>query len=130
MAPVTYYGIICDNKSEKVLLSRVNEYLKTLNRSTSKVKDGSMLEEDGFKIKYFYWNLNKDAGTWMDLKPNEDLVGKWRFSENKECGWIMHVRVNTSQFPDSTTAKAEGFINSLLQATRFEYKILKEDIVY
>jgi hypothetical protein len=68
MAPVTYYGIICDNKSEKILLSRVNKYLKTLNRST--------LNKDGLKIKHFYWNLNKDAGTWMDLKPNEDLEGK------------------------------------------------------
>ena len=127
MSPVTYYGIACNKTEEKILLNRVNGYLKTLNRSTSKVKDGSMLEKEPFKIKHYYWNLNKDTGTWMDLKPNEDLEGRWRFPENKSYGWIMHVRIDTSTFPSSTQEKAEDFINLLLKATEFEYTILKEE---
>ena len=127
MGPVTYFGIVCDNKAEKNLLSRVNAYLKTLNRTTSKVKNGSKLEKEPLKIKHYYWNLNKDTGTWMDLKPNEDLEGTWSFPENKECAWIMHVRIDTSRFPDGTQEKAEDFINSLLKATEFDYILLKEE---
>ena len=30
-------------------------------------------------IKHFYWNLNKEMGTWFDIYPNEDINGQYFF---------------------------------------------------
>jgi len=47
-----------------------------------------------FVIKCFYWNLNQEMGTWFDVYPNEDLEGQYFFPDHKDCGWLIHVRIN------------------------------------
>ncbi len=109
-------------------MSRVNAYLATHRRTTSKTKNASLLEKyKPFVIKHFYWNLNKDTGTWFDIYPNEDVKGDYFMPAHQECGWLMHVRIDVQRFPDGTKEKAETFIRELLSAVGFESIILQEE---
>jgi hypothetical protein len=123
MLPITTFGLCCSVKDEKVLIQRVNDYLATLNRTTSKAKQPSLLEARlPFVLKYFYWNLNKDTSTWLEVHRNQDVRGEWFFPNNKECSWIVRARMNDLRLKEA----AEIFFTELLFSTQFEYIVLAE----
>ena len=127
MKPETTYALRCPKKDERLLLERVNAYLATYHRTTSKARNPSMLARYlPFVVKHFYWNLNKDAGTWFDIYPNEDAEGKHFFPERKDYCWLMRVRIDLRQWPAATQAKAESFIAGLLSAMGFESVVLQK----
>jgi len=128
MASENIYGILCSKEDEAQLIHRVNDYLAKFHRTISKAKNQSML--DGympFVLKYYYWNLNKDAGTWFELFCNEDVNGSYFFPNQKEYCWLMRVRIDTDRFPAGTPEKAEEFINGLLSAIEFSSKVIEEN---
>lgn len=122
----TYFGIICERKDEKILVERVNAYLKLLDRTTSKSKNKDLLESHlPFVYKHFYWNLNKSTATWLEIVPNKDEENKWLFTDFFQCNWIMKVIINLETFTDGTQEKAENFIEGLLKEIMFDYLIIK-----
>ena len=126
MKPFTTYGLKCSKKDEKVLVQRVNEYLKTLDRTMSKAKSKSMLEARlPLILKHFYWNLNKGVGTWFELFPNEDIDGKYYKESNKECGWIIKMRIDLTH-PCYEKQNTETFLLEVLKSTGFEFIVIEE----
>ncbi len=121
-----YFGVICERKDEKILMQRVNAYLKLLDRTTSKSKTKDLLESRlRFVYKHFYWNLNKGTATWLEIVPNKDEENKWLFADFLQCNWIMKVIINLETLTDGTQEKAENFINGLLEEIIFDYLIIK-----
>ena len=128
MKPQTYYGLRCDKKDEKVLMHRVNAYLATLDRKTSKAKNADLLKAFRPRVlAYFYWNLNKAAGTFVSIHPNEDARGTCFFPDRPDCGWLVKVRVDTKTWREATPKKAKQFVAGLVAATGFETVVLHED---
>ena len=124
---VTILGIKCVVKDEKAMMLRVNDYLANFNRTTSKAKNQSLLSSElPFVIKHFYWNLNKDTATWFDIKPNQDLEGKWYQPAYQDCAWLLHIRIDYSTWTglgeaqDLRERKTQDFLNGLLQTIEFE----------
>ena len=127
MMPVAIFGWKCLRKDKDVLLRRINEYLaghgqKTTETATRKMFDGYL----PFVIKHFYWNLNQETGTWFDIYPNEDMKGKFFFPDHKDCGWLIHVRIDLHQHANLIPEESETFVRELLNSTRFEHRIIKE----
>ena len=127
MSPVTIYGFKCSKKDEKVLMKRVNDFLATHNRTTSRSKNSSLLSAYApLTIKHFYWNLNKEMGTWFDIYPNEDLNGQYFFPDRQDCGWLMHLILNLNRHPNIVKADSEAFVEGLLKSTQFDHLVFKE----
>ena len=127
MKPVTIYGFRCSKKDEKVLMKRVDEFLATHDRTTSKTKNPSLLRAYApLTIKHFYWNLNKEMGTWFDIYPNEDANGQYFFPDQPECGWLMHVRLDLNAHPKIEKEKSEGFVLGVVSSIQYEHVILRE----
>ncbi len=127
MMPVAIYGWKCLRKDKDVLLRRINDYLaghrqKTTETATRKMFDGYL----PFVIKHFYWNLNPETGTWFDIYPNEDVKGKFFFPDHKDCGWLIHVRIDLHQHANLIPEESETFIRELLSSTKFQHHIIKE----
>ena len=130
---VTILGIRCVSKDEKAMMLRVSDYLATFNRTTSKTKNKDLLESElPFVFKHFYWNLNKDAATWFDIKPNQDLEGKWKQPAHQDCAWLLHVRIDHSgwirigEFDDKKRQQTQDFLNGLLNAIEFDTKLIMQ----
>jgi len=127
MKAVTIYGFRCSRKDEKILAERVNEYLATHRRTTTRARSQSMLSAYfPLIIKHFYWNLNKEMGTWFDIYPNEDINGQYFFPDRMECGWLMHLRLDLKRHAKVVKEKSEAFAAGLLQAMRFEHTVMAE----
>jgi hypothetical protein len=130
---VTILGIKCVVKDEKAMMARVNDYLATFNRTTSKAKNKSVLSsESPFVIKHFYWNLNKDTATWFDIKPNLDVEGKWYQLGHQDCAWLLTATIDYSTWTglgeaqDVRERKTQEFLNGLLQAITFETTLIMQ----
>ena len=130
---VTILGIRCVSKDEKAMMLRVSDYLATFNRTTSKTKNKDLLASElPFVLKHFYWNLNKDAATWFDIKPNQDLEGKWKQPAHQDCAWLLHVRIDHSgwirigEFDDKKRQQTQDFLNGLLNAIEFDTKLIMQ----
>ena len=127
MKPESHLAICCTKKDEKTLMGRVNEYLEKFSRTTSKAKHPDMLRKYLPRvIKHYYWNLNKDAGTWFDIYPNEDVHGEWFFPEHKDCAWILHIRIDLARWSSASADKADSFLHGLLNAIGFPLVTLQE----
>ena len=127
MKPVAIYGLKCLKKDEGVLIKRINQHLAKHRQTTNQTKDRKMF--DGYRpfaIKCFYWNLNPELRTWFDVYPNEDLEGKHFFPDHKDCGWLIHVRINPHQHVNNIPEASETFIRELLASTMFEHRVIKE----
>jgi hypothetical protein len=130
---VTILGIKCIVKDEKAMMARVNDYLATFDRTTSKTKNKSLLESElPFVLKHFYWNLNKATATWFDIKPNQDLEGKWYQPAHQDCAWLLHIRIDHSgwirigEFDDEKRHQTQEFLNGLLKAIKFDTKLIMQ----
>lgn len=128
---VTILGIKCVVKDEKAMMVRVNDYLATFDRTTSKTKNKSLLESElPFVLKHFYWNLNKDTATWFDIKPNCDIEGKWYQPAHQDCAWLLNIRIDYSTWTGLGEAqelrepKTQAFLNGLLKAIEFETMLI------
>jgi hypothetical protein len=64
--------------------------------------------------------------TWFDIYPNEDLEGKHFFPDHKDCGWLIHVRINPHRNPNIIPEASETFVRELLASTMFEHRVIKE----
>jgi hypothetical protein len=127
MQPVAIYGWKCLKKDEPVLLKRIKNHLARHRQTTTQTKDRKMF--DGYRpfvIKHFYWNLNHAMGTWFDVYPNEDLKGQYFFPEHKDCGWLIHVRINPRQPANIIPEESKTFVRELLESTMFEHRVIKE----
>ena len=127
MKPVAIYGLKCLKKDEGVLIKRINNHLAKHRQTTNQTKDRKMF--DGYRpfaIKCFYWNLNPEMGTWFDVYPNEDLEGQYFFPDHKDCGWLIHVRINPHRHASMIPEASEMFVRELLTSTMFEHRVIKE----
>ena len=108
-------------------MKRINNYLAKHQQTITQTKDRKMF--DGYRpfvIKYFYWNLNQEMGTWFDVYPNEDLEGQYFFPDHKDCGWLIHVRINSHRHANLIPEKSETFVRELLASTMFEHRVIRE----
>lgn len=127
MKRVTIYGFKCLKKDEKILMKRINDFLATHNRTTSRSKNPSLLSAYApLTLKHFYWNLNKEMGTWFDVYPNEDINGEYFFPERKDCGWLMYLTINLKRHANIVKENSEAFVAGVLGATQFEHAIIRE----
>ena len=127
MKPETTYGLTCARKDEKVLMQRVNAYLATFDRTTSKVRNPTLLADFAPSVlKHFYFNLNKDTATYLEIRPNEDVNGRLFFPGHPECGWLVRARIDPGTFPAGTQEKAEEFIRGVLAAAQNPSVVLEE----
>ena len=127
MMPVAIYGWKCQKKDEEVLLQRIISHLARHRQTITRTKDRKMF--DGyhpFEIKHFYWNLNQELGTWFDVYPNEDSKGRYFFPAHKDCGWLIHVRINPRHHADAIPEESKAFVRELLHAPMFEHRVIKE----
>lgn len=127
MMPVAIYGWKCKKKDKEVLLKRINHYLAGHQQTTVKTEDRKMFDGySPFTIKHFYWNLNRKLGTWFEIYPNEDLKGDHFFPDHKDCGWLIHVRIDLQQHANIISEETEAFILELLNSTRFKHRVIRE----
>ena len=127
MMPVAIHGWKCLRKDEHVLIKRVNNHLAKRRQTITQTKDRNMFEGYWpFVIKHFYWNLNPAMGTWFDVYPNEDLKGQYFFPDHKDCGWLIHVRINLHRHTNLIPEESETFVRELLDSTMFEHRVIKE----
>jgi hypothetical protein len=124
----TVYGFICNKKDEKLIMGRLNDFLSQYDRTFSKSKSKGLLEVHlPLKYKHIYFNLNKDTGTFMELTPNEDSEGNYRYLNNRDLGWIFRVIIH-KHFPGYEKSKTESYISQILNVIGFEYiKLLETD---
>lgn len=126
MKPNTTFGLKCLKKEEKVLVKGINEFLSTIDRTMSKAKNKTMLEDRlPFVLRHFYWNLNKGVGTWFEVYPNEDLEGKYYSEANKDCGWLITTSIDLTH-PGYEKTETEQFLENVLEATTFDYVVIEE----
>ena len=91
----TEYGVISSVKDEKLLHTRLNEYLVDHHRVFAKTKSKSLLDSYlPFVYKHFYFNLNKGMGVYTALYPNQDMKGKYRYPKEKRAAWILTVLIH------------------------------------
>lgn len=110
-----------------MLIKRVNNHLAKRRQTITQTKDRNMFEGYWpFVIKHFYWNLNPAMGTWFDVYPNEDLKGQYFFPDHKDCGWLIHVRINLHRHTNLIPEESETFVRELLDSTMFEHRVIKE----
>ena len=127
MMPVAIHGLKCLRKDEHVLIKRVNNHLAKRRQTITQTKDRNMFEGYWpFVIKHFYWNLNPAMGTWFDVYPNEDLKGQYFFPDHKDCGWLIHVRINLHRHANIIPEESETFVRELLDSTMFAHRVIKE----
>lgn len=120
------YGIKCTKKDEKILAQRINAYLATLQRTMSKSTNKSLLSSFlPLVYKYYYWNLNKEVGTWFEIFPNQDLKGNYFNEATPDCAWIIKTRINLTH-PLYEKETTEGFLSNVLQAIQFVYIVIEE----
>ena len=119
-------GLISNPKDEKSILEGINSYLKTISRTTSIAKNKSLLDARlPFVYNYFYWNLNKETGTWFELFPNADCLENWFDPGHKDCSWIIKV-IFHDDTPGYDYAKALQFIDNVMKSSGKEHKAIKE----
>ncbi|CAM3719748.1 hypothetical protein [Marinicrinis lubricantis] len=81
--------MLCTRKDEKVLMDALHCFLEPLQRTFSKTKNKSLLEaRRPYVYKHDYWNLNKEKQVYVEVYPNQDAEGKYKFA-NEEVGWIF-----------------------------------------
>ncbi len=129
----SYLGIVCGLKDEKLIMARVNAFLLTLSRTTSKAKNKSLLDSYlPFVFKHFYWNLNKDTGTFVSIVPNQDIEGKWMEASYMDCAWLLAARIDLSgweRIGELTPEKiqtTQDFLSNLIANIGFETKLIDE----
>jgi len=121
------YGLVTERREEKVIIKYPKQFLANDKRTISKTKSPSLLESKlPFKYKYFYFNLNKEMGTYIALFPNRDEDSKYKYPDNKEASWILQVRLKKSS-PGYEQEKTSNYIHSLLNSLNCEFTIVCED---
>jgi hypothetical protein len=65
-------------------------------------------------------------GTWFDVYPNEDLQGQYFFPDHKDCGWLIHIRVDLHQHANIIPEASEKYVQELLDSTMFKHRVIKE----
>ena len=127
MMPVAIYGWKCLGRDERPLLDRVNRYLAGHQHVAAKTGAGRVV--DGylpFVIKRFYWSLDRNLGIWFDIYPNQDVKGQYFFPDHKDCGWLIHVRIDLHRHENLIPDEIQDFIHNLLAAPGFEHRVLRE----
>jgi len=120
------FGIVSSEKDEKVIVKNINDYLASLDRTLSKAKNKSMLEARlPYIYKHYYWNLNKAERVYFEIYPNKDLEGKYKFETKKNLNWIIFFNKLDLVTGDENQ---EGYIKDILDATNFEFQLLKESL--
>ncbi|WP_053595848.1 MULTISPECIES: hypothetical protein [Lysinibacillus] len=90
----------------------------------SKNKNKDLLKAQlPFIYKHFYFNLNKEMGVYMELYPNQDNEGKYKYSENKNIGWILKIRI-LNHLPGYEKGKTEGYIKTILDVIELDFVTL------
>jgi hypothetical protein len=123
MSNMSEYGIICKEKDEKLIIKNIEDYLQPMNRTLSKNKNKTILEARlPYVYKYMYFNLNKEKRVYLEIYPNIDQDGKYKFESNN-INWIVFFNKL-----DLVTGEEnqDEYINSILESTKFEYVLLKE----
>ena len=121
MKNVSIYGIKTGTRDQKRLITQVNTYLESRDRTTSKSTSTSAYKP--YEISHYYWNLNRSLDTWLDIYPNVDKRGAFFYPEHSEYAWLMHVRLNGG---DSNRDSAVNYISSLIEYLDFEVSLLLE----
>lgn len=127
MNKMVEYGFLCGSKDEKVLMSALYSFLEPLNRTFSKTRNKSLLDSRlPYVYKYYYWNLNKEKQVYIEVYPNKDLEGKYKFS-NEDVGWILFANFIDQTPPYHVTIEEqERYLHNILASSNFEYLKLYE----
>ena len=114
------YGILIKKSDDKAFVKNFKEVFgRSLSKSTSK----PMLEARlPFKMKYFYFNFEKEKGLYIELEPNQDESGKLQIPERPEFGWILRTRVRD----DFEHVDKEGVLNG----TKSKLELLDAEIEF
>ncbi|MEB3052721.1 hypothetical protein [Bacillus pseudomycoides] len=127
----TEYGLVTERKEEKVIIKYLKQFLANDKRTISKTKNPPLLESKlPFKYKYFYFNLNKEMGTYIALFPNRDEDSNYKYPDNKEASWILQVRLkkySPGYDQEKTSNYINSLLNSLLNSLNCEFTIVFED---
>ncbi|MEH6978620.1 MULTISPECIES: hypothetical protein [Bacillus] len=94
----TEYGLVTERREEKVIIKHLKQFLANDKRTISKIKNPSLLESKlPFKYKYFYFNLNKEMGTYIALFPNRDEDSNYKYPDNKEgfCCKVSYMKLHS-----------------------------------
>lgn len=130
MTALLEIGFQYREKSEKKLISAINQILSEMFPSNSqykltKVKNESILKAHyPFKYTHIYGTLMKKDGIYLDVYPNADINGRKKF-ENTDCSWVMFVNsigfysTDELEIIDEDNPKAKEYVQELL--SRIEY---------
>jgi hypothetical protein len=131
MSKMVEYGFECEGKDEKVLMKALYDFLEPLKRTFSKTNNKSLLNARlPFVYKHIYWNLNKEKQVYIELYPNRDLEGKYKFPNNLNVGWILFANLNDEEPPYQVSLEEqERFLNEILTSAKFDYiKLYEYDV--
>lgn len=121
MSKMWEYGIICNEKDEKIIIKNIIEFLESFKRTITKTKNKSLLEARlPYVYKHYYWNLNKEQQVYFEIYPNRDMENKYKFKDNQDSSWILFIRL-TDLFvlDDIQVTKQDTYIRELINAIRF-----------
>lgn len=117
------HGIRCARKDERALMTRVNEHLAKLSRTTSKTKNPSLLAKfEPYELKHYYWNLNRPLAAYFEIYPNEDAKKRLLHPSHPESGWLIHTRMNELE----ELEQARAYLGDVMRALGFEVSLLFE----
>jgi len=54
------------------------------------------------------------------------LKGQYFFPDHKDCGWLIHVRINPRRPANIIPEESKAFVRELLASTMFEHRVIKE----
>jgi hypothetical protein len=131
MKKETHFGIICDEKDDRIIIRTIKQILLTdgypgIGKSTAIAK----MSLPRFCFKYVYYSLTKALSLSLTLEPNKDTLAVWQYPAHKEASWILVVRIVDKHYYDVDNGfnenKTESYIKKILDALPFEKVVLTE----
>ncbi|WP_028544388.1 hypothetical protein [Paenibacillus taiwanensis] len=121
------FGFLCTNKDEKELMNALYSFLEPLRRTFSKTRNKGMLEARlPYVYKHFYWNLNKEKQVYVEVYPNKDVEGQYKFAD-ENVGWVLFANLKDVTPPYHVPIEEqEKYLADLLSSAHFNYVKLYE----
>ena len=120
------FGIKSKMDDEKLIMKNINAYLKRIERTTSIAKNASLLRSFlPYTIDHYYWNMNKETGTYFEVFSNSDLNGRKFIKDNGEYAWLIKILFHPD-FPGYEREKSEKYVKEIMNSINYDYEILFE----
>ena len=128
MPTISLYGLECNATDEREIMRRINASLEKIKRTTSKATDKTLIDaKKPFVMKYFYWNIHRDAGVFFEVLQNQDLKGKWHRPDHQDKGLLLKFMLERHAFRDGVPLKKPlQYIERVLRAVAVPYEKIAE----